>query len=374
MHRLQSFNENNVDTVPHLWLRSAKDIVKRSKPGILVYPVFWPLIAYGSNIHNVYLNVTFAFTLTFLFSSLLRVLHIRRLEDFFTQRTHLWHLSLYLTVLPQSFSWGLLFALALYSDNSLFTFLMAFSSAGLVAGGSNSFSPIKALAYTYNLSFMLPALLVAGYTQQWIVVAMLVTYSAYMLNLAKQQHFEYWRALSNEYLLAQQSRTDALTQLPNRRSFDEKLEQICRLYSRGQKDISLLLIDCDHFKSINDSYGHDFGDRCLKVLAQAIKDSLPRTADSCYRFGGEEFCVILPATNLGGASKVAERVRQAIEDLTLISDQQKVQLTVSIGSVSFSVKRFTPNVPIQMFKVADEALYEAKKKGRNMSICTQKAA
>jgi len=131
-----------------------------------------------------------------------------------------------------------------------------------------------------------------------------------MLVLLKTQQREYWRALHNEFKLARQSRTDAFTQLFNRRFFDEKLKEFGNMLSRNRGPLTIMLIDCDLFKRINDNYGHDIGDECLKYLAQLFTEVLTRSTDFCARYGGEEFSVILPGVDSKGCKIVAERIRK----------------------------------------------------------------
>lgn len=154
---------------------------------------------------------------------------------------------------------------------------------------------------------------------------------------------------------------DQLTGAYNRRAYDNRIEEEMARFLRYGTCFSLLLIDADKFKLINDNYGHAIGDKCLQEI---IKRSLPllRKNDMLARYGGEEFVVIMPETDSNGAKEAAEKIRQTIEKIEFIYKKEKVKVTVSIG-VS-QVKEGDKNHR-QIFERADIAVYQAKEKGRN---------
>lgn len=155
---------------------------------------------------------------------------------------------------------------------------------------------------------------------------------------------------------------DALTGLYNRGSFTKALQDELKRADRYRKPISLLLIDIDFFKKVNDIYGHLAGDAVLKSVASMIKSSI-RNSDYAARYGGEEFVVILPETNTEDSIILAERIRVAIEEKEFkISMDVTIHLTVSIGIGSTLLKQISPE---QLIETADKALYKAKANGRN---------
>ena len=159
------------------------------------------------------------------------------------------------------------------------------------------------------------------------------------------------------------ARLDGLTGVHNRRYFDERLESEWRLSRRKQEPLSLLLVDIDRFKSINDTHGHLEGDNCLIRLSDTLKQNTKRPSDIVARYGGEEFAIILPNTDQQGAGVVAERIRCAAEELRMRCNGKALRLTVSIG-----VATLIPGREIScedLIGRADQALYEAKKCGRN---------
>ncbi|MBU1193874.1 MAG: GGDEF domain-containing protein [Proteobacteria bacterium] len=154
---------------------------------------------------------------------------------------------------------------------------------------------------------------------------------------------------------------DQLTGAFNRRAYDNKMEEEMARFLRYDSGFSILLIDADNFKRINDNYGHAIGDKCLQEI---IKRSIPllRKNDMLARYGGEEFVVIMPETDTAGAREVAEKIRQTIEKIEFIYKNEKVKVTVSIG-VSGTQKGDTTHQ--QIFERADIAVYKAKEQGRN---------
>jgi diguanylate cyclase (GGDEF)-like protein len=155
--------------------------------------------------------------------------------------------------------------------------------------------------------------------------------------------------------------TDGLTELNNHRQFQELLSQELQRSRRYNRMVSLLLMDIDHFKSFNDTYGHPVGDLVLKEIAACIRQSI-RTNDIPARYGGEEFTVILPETNEQGGFAIAERIRTTIERHTVHSLNRQLKVTVSIGCASFAASEIAQK---DLIDRADKALYYSKEHGRN---------
>lgn len=166
--------------------------------------------------------------------------------------------------------------------------------------------------------------------------------------------------------LKELSDTDFLTGLFNRRHFLERFAAIGRAESPDRNGIALLLLDIDHFKLYNDSYGHLAGDACLRAVAQAIRGSLNRGGDFCARFGGEEFIICLPGTDGQGACTVAEQVRRNVESLGL---EHRTSPTAPVVTLSIGIAGASLGESLEsMSHRADIALYQAKSQGRNR-IC-----
>ncbi|MBD2019490.1 GGDEF domain-containing protein, partial [Leptolyngbya sp. FACHB-36] len=158
---------------------------------------------------------------------------------------------------------------------------------------------------------------------------------------------------------------DGLTQVANRRYFDERLEYEWRRLLREHHPLSLILCDVDFFKQYNDTYGHQIGDDCLRFIASAIRSVAKRATDLVVRYGGEEFAVILSNTPLEGAVQVAQKIRTAVRQLQLPHQHSSVSpyVTLSLG-VACIVP--TPGTSaVQLIAAADRSLYQAKAAGRD---------
>jgi len=160
------------------------------------------------------------------------------------------------------------------------------------------------------------------------------------------------------------SMTDQLTELPNRRSFETRLNTEWRRAQREQTPLSILMIDVDRFKNHNDAFGHQQGDVALKTMAKVFTMEIKRPSDFVARWGGEEFVVLLPDTDIQGAYYTAERIRESIEKTKIVcSDGSVTQLTVSIG-INTTIPE-QDSIRDNFISIADKALYKVKDEGRN---------
>ncbi|MEG4519977.1 MULTISPECIES: AAA-like domain-containing protein [unclassified Microcoleus] len=162
---------------------------------------------------------------------------------------------------------------------------------------------------------------------------------------------------------------DELTQIGNRRHFDSCLRTEWEHMAREGSPISLILCDLDYFKIYNDTYGHQAGDDCLRLVAQTIRRSLQRPADVAARYGGEEFAVILPETDASAAVVVAEQIRAKVKDLNIVFNPKSLDgLPNSVVTISLGIASVVPseeNDAITLLLAADEALYDSKRQGRD---------
>lgn len=160
--------------------------------------------------------------------------------------------------------------------------------------------------------------------------------------------------------------TDVLTQARNRSAFNDTVRREMRLAHRNGKNLSVVFIDIDHFKSINDNYGHQCGDLALTSVAKWINDSI-RSSDILFRYGGEEFVVLLSETDLKGAELLAERIRLNIEKHIFAYGMETIRLTASLGA---STLRGDDTLDAFITR-ADQAMYQAKQTGRNCVVTAQ---
>jgi diguanylate cyclase (GGDEF)-like protein len=160
------------------------------------------------------------------------------------------------------------------------------------------------------------------------------------------------------------SRVDGLTGIYNRRYWEEQFNREFKRSLRTPGESSVIMLDIDHFKKINDTYGHPAGDEVIRKLARLIDDA-SRETDICGRFGGEEFTILLPDTASENVMVLAERIRTSVEKLKIEYEQHVISFTVSLGIAQFNTA-FEQH--IQWLEEADKALYQAKKNGRNQVV------
>lgn len=205
--------------------------------------------------------------------------------------------------------------------------------------------------HMYQNVTMFPIVDKAGHVEQFCMLVYDVTEQA--LGKLGMEH------LNEELKTA--SRVDGLTGLYNRRYWQERFDEVFKLSKRREKPSTAMMLDIDHFKRINDTYGHQAGDKVIKMLATLIKRCI-RETDLAGRYGGEEFAIILTDSALDNAKVVAERIRQFAQRLEVEHEGKTIRFTISLG-----LAEFDSNIKGAMgwLELADQALYEAKQNGRN---------
>ena len=202
-----------------------------------------------------------------------------------------------------------------------------------------------------------------GYITKPVHQDVLVAISRAMLRVSTIQS----ELLNANKKLDEVAHFDILTQVMNRRGYEDMLDRLWKDHERRKAPISVLLMDIDFFKKYNDGYGHIKGDECLRAVAQTLKKALKRPIDVLARYGGEEFVVLLPDTDLIGAKAVGDRLISALTSANIPHEFSDVQpyVTISIGAAEK-----TPDQTLKtILQTADEALYKAKEAGRNQVIC-----
>ena len=186
----------------------------------------------------------------------------------------------------------------------------------------------------------------------------------YLCRLSSQASVTTQRA--NSYAQALKYATlDALTGLNNRRQFEIRLKQEVANAARNKKTLCCIMLDIDYFKKVNDTWGHSAGDCILKNVAKVVANEL-REYDIASRYGGEEFCILLPDTKLREATFVAQRLRFAVENTDEVLGGDTLKVTISVGVSEFEISQ--AKTPQKLHQNADIALYEAKKRGRNRVV------
>ena len=353
--------------------RLSQDLIERSIPGIAVYIALWSIIIFTTDFHRTQPEIAYPCWLAFLFCSILRLAYQASHHHIFHFSPPLDSLFFNITVMLPAALWSALFTYFIVQPtHSTMKLLMVITTAGLCSGGVNSYAPHRLLAGAYMLIIMVPGCigLYILRPREIALVYLMMTYGGFTLLLLLRANREYWAALVNEAALAEKSRqlegmarTDGLTGVYNRRYFNRMLELEWKRASREKRPLTLIMLDIDHFKQINDDFGHLAGDDYLKGIAAILTSSFKRCTDIIARYGGEEFVLLLPGTPLEDAAILAESLRQEIAAQRLKSGGAILRATVSLGVASSVPDYRTPAE--DLMGRADQALYEAKNEGRN---------
>ncbi|MCK4705201.1 MAG: GGDEF domain-containing protein, partial [Gammaproteobacteria bacterium] len=247
-------------------------------------------------------------------------------------------------------------------------------------GAVGSYQNLKWLSVIFVFSAMTPQFiyyLTTASVDGMIMAFALLIFIVFMSNIGLQLHkdaintlaLNYELVVSNEKL-EQLTRTDVLTGLNNRRSLFEKGGIILTSAQRYGNSLSVVMLDIDNFKSINDTYGHATGDEVLKAVASTLSQGV-RDSDFAGRVGGEEFAVILQETNLTSAQGLIERLRAAVELTNIHIESQDISVTASFGIAQFEADNDDFD---KLLSRADVALYQAKEGGRNQVIINEESS
>ncbi|WP_233490201.1 diguanylate cyclase [Thiocapsa marina] len=255
---------------------------------------------------------------------------------------------------------------------------LAFVLGGMVAGGVPLLSPLYRAYPCFAIPIVLPitfSMLMLGDRVHVIMGLMILVFGIAMLSSyarvqrlfreATDMRLRLASSVAEGSALQEMLRLDELTQIGNRRCFEEQLASEWKRADRNGGTLAVISADVDHFKAYNDRYGHPAGDRCLVGVAQAMASALQRPGDAAARIGGEEFAFVLPQTTVLGAEQVAERIRKAVWDLNLPHESSPIaeRVTVSVGVASSDHASVAS--PADLIRASDAALYEAKRRGRN---------
>jgi diguanylate cyclase (GGDEF)-like protein len=353
--------------------RVLQDLKKRSTFGIFFYIILAFFVFFSDNYHERHPLFSMTFVLLIMGISFFRLSHLMISPKTGDRYEILNKNIFFISVIVTALIWGITFALIMLQQEE-FSMQMhiAVLTCGLCAGGVVAFIPHKWLSIYFNIGMLIPAsatLFVNGLNTN--LATMILLFSIYLVIIAHRGNREYWDALKNEYLLEVKSRelarlsnTDVLTGLYNRRYFDQALDLEWKRSGRNKVILSIIIFDIDHFKNINDTFGHQAGDEYLTKTAESMNSVFKRDYDIVARYGGEEFIVLLPGINAEHARQLAEQVRQNIEFLILHHQGKKLATTIS-GGIMCCVADFNTN-PDYIVACADKALYKAKQSGRNM--------
>lgn len=279
--------------------------------------------------------------------------------------------------LMMAFHWGVLTGLCLHwFGQSTLGWVMLVATIGFCTGGNTMFAINPALRYRYPFTMIAPVFVAQGLnptSENLMMIGLQTGFAVYLVRSSGVIQADYWEARHAQRLAEQRARelevaslTDGLTKVPNRIHFDRQFEHEWSRQCRHGRPTAILLIDLDHFKKLNDTHGHAFGDRCLIEAAQALRRACARGSDMVARYGGEEFIALLPETDVPGALAVAQDMLDEVRRLDIHKQGQRVPITCSIG-VAVTIPQLGHD-PDELIHQADVALYQAKAQGRDRHV------
>lgn len=359
----------------HLIKRTDMDFLSRSFPGLFVYATVWPLLAWGADFFALNYELAVSFTILFIGISGLRVAHAYSTPHFYRFSPSLWRAVLFGLAMTHAITLSSIQVYLILADQHFnMVILTALVVVGLVSGAASSLAPKLVFTQCYIAIILLPTMVTCYLSEHYHFLSplFLVMWIYYFL-MVRRYYKEYSRAFhierklkENQLKLEQLNQTDTLTGIYNRQYFDNALDLQWDLASRSQSSLSILFLDLDFFKKVNDEYGHIIGDRALCHAANIFQETAKRKTDMVARYGGEEFAIILPSTQHHIAKELAEAIRIQIQETPLVHGELTISLTVSIG-----INCIIPNNQkscMQFLDQVDQALYEAKRLGRNCVV------
>nr|CAA6829429.1 MAG: diguanylate cyclase/phosphodiesterase (GGDEF & EAL domains) with PAS/PAC sensor(s) [uncultured Thiotrichaceae bacterium] len=354
--------------------RAHLDLTARAYGGIVLYLAIWLTSAIWVGIFQTAPIFFVVNTALFLMGALMRLMHGRLLSsgsDFNTRAMYNWLVAI---LLFSGFHWGILSAWVIFSGDYpmlYYPYMVILAAFGI--GGSSALSISSVVSVLYPLLVFVPSslcLLVIGGEENIMMFVFTVFAVCYVLVSSRLSQNDYWSAISSQKVAEDQAKvmeklsvTDQLTRLHNRMYFENRFSDEWGRCGRLDVPLAIFMIDLDHFKLINDTYGHVAGDECLFKVASVLQHEMKRATDTVARFGGEEFVIMTTLTDIVELPAMAERLVRAVDAIDMRRNGEKLSISCSIGLATMIPSRGMDKE--KLLKAADKALYLAKEKGRN---------
>lgn len=369
-------DKSNLNITKEMALQANEDIAKRSITGSYIYLVIWFSIIIPHKFYERSPQLCLWFTLTLIILAAARIGLIINFNRIYQKNPKVWKIVFFTVIWSIALIWGMFCAMTfLFPEIDYMSLSFIVATAGLTGGGVSALVPSRALTLGLLTALLAPGgfVILISDTYNVSVSIIFLVYWIGMYAVTKNQHREYWQGLEASFLLKeyaveleQLNTLDGLTGLKNRVFFDQTLKQEMKRALRTQSHLSLLFIDIDYFKKINDVHGHLAGDECLRRISSLLKELIRRDTDTVARYGGEEFAIILPNNNKEQAIIMAEKIRHKVEVMKLPYGETHIALTISIG-----VSSMVPELGMSeeaFIERADNNLYKAKHNGRNQTV------
>lgn len=351
------------------------DLTLRARGGIVIYLLVWLVISLWAGFPSFMPGLFWLNTFIIALLAVFRGLHywsvVKAPDNNVDAKINL----LIICILLNALHWGSLTAWIVINDEfQHLQYLFIITLAAFAMASTTPLSISRLISVLFPLLLYLPPvsiLLLVDHQPQYGLLPILAVFSMiHIAYAARIAHNDYWRATENQAIAEQRSETlermsitDSLTQLQNRACFIERYNDEWKRCDRLQVPLSVLMLDLDHFKQINDQYGHLMGDECLRKVAVALRYEIPRETDTIARYGDHKFVVLLPDTDIDDAHRIAERVIKRIGTMRVSHQNNQIEITCSIGLIA-EIPDYQQNSQL-LLKNADKALCQAKEKGRN---------
>lgn len=359
----------------HINKRVIDDLKNRSTIGMY----FYIIVTFGVLANDGFYKKHFVFSAFFmtamLFIAIFRISHHYLFDKIKKIPPKIHNYIFFTSVHVTSLTWGIGFAYFMIQPEEISSkIIMLACTVGLNSGGVVAFIPSWSTSALYTVLMLSPAAIVMFHLGIHLtLVFLIILFIIYMMMIALRGNREYWDALENEHLLKLKSkeiekisRVDVLTGLYNRRYFEEIFNIQWKAAARNGNPLTIIIADIDHFKPVNDTYGHLAGDAYLKKAAEVISGIFQRDTDFVARYGGEEFVFLLENVDKNDAIALAEKVRREIETMTLHYYKNRIHTTMSLG-ISSCIPQLEDKKD-HLLEKADNALYQAKNSGRNQVV------
>ena len=350
------------------------DLINRAVSGSFIYVIVWALIGYTYGLLKTHPTFYLFYTVLLFLLGVTRIIPKFLSKDFFNKHFKFIKITFEINVIAHSFLFGLLTTYVYHEPELKPLFLaMVLSAAAFIGAGTATLAINKVIRFMFPAAMLLPFLfyLVSHPTKESQLLGIIsIVFAVYIILATKNIYNDYWAAISKNALLTKKTNefkelsiTDPLTKLYNRSFLNTRLEEEWRRSCRRIEPITMLFVDLDNFKQINDNYGHAIGDICLSEMAQTLLKHVKRPSDFVIRFGGDEFIVVLINTELSNAILLAINIIQDLRQNQIDCQGLTIQLSCSIG-VHSEVPTNKVDHSTLLIK-ADRALYKAKENGRD---------
>ncbi|REL28180.1 GGDEF domain-containing protein [Thalassotalea euphylliae] len=348
-----------------------QDIERRTLNGCYIYLLGWLAIGIGTDFYRQQTTWFYSIACALFLLGAFRIIFYYSSRSLKQYSHKVWWLLLRASVLLPCLIFSSVFALSMLRPEFEPLFIYVFMTLfALVSSGTMTYSLDRSL-YSYYLASntaipIITVVLMSDSVVAQLEVGMLFFYSIYMLFQGRQLNSEYHEKLNQEQTLKELSIKDSLTGIYNRRHFDQYLAHAWDANMRRQTMLSIVIVDIDYFKKVNDKYGHPAGDETIKHVASVMKSTFQRDTDIVARIGGEEFAVIVTDTEQTDVFSLVETLREEISSSTIYFNQHDFSVTVSAGIYSLVPNQ--QSSASNLMSSADKALYQAKANGRNCTV------